>query len=300
MQADVIKREAEDGTELFGLVHEADGERDLAVIYVHGLGSTARSHVSQGLAAVLPRAGIGVVRGDLREADLLHIDEVPSAGEARKGGGAYHPFTAGVADVDVWVREALERGYQRIVLFGHSLGSLRSTHYLVDRPRPEVVGLVLASTADLIAMHESRYTADELERFLSMAQERVAEGDGAEIMPPECSVGLMRQPISAAAYVDRFGPESSWDVMDLYGRGSDRAFRALSEVEVPILATFGTHKETVPGERVDGVFELLEQRATRAPSFTTKKFEGAEHFYLGFSEQLAEATRDWIAARVSR
>ena len=300
MQADVIKREAEDGTELFGLVHEADGERDLAVIYVHGLGSTARSHVSQGLAAVLPRAGIGLIRGDLREADLLHIDELPNAGEARKGGGAYHPFAAGVADVDVWVREALERGYQRIVLFGHSLGSLRSTHYVADRGRPELVGLVLASTADLIAMHESRYTEDELERFLAMAGSMVAEGNGDEIMPTECSVGLMRQPISAAAYVDRFGLQPSWDVMDLYERGSDRAFRALSEVQVPILATFGTQKETIPADRVDAVFELLAKQAARTPSFTSHTFEGAEHFYLGFSEQLAELTRDWISERVLR
>lgn len=299
MHGDAVKVEAADGTELFGLVHEPDGDPDVAVVYVHGLGSNGQSHLSHGLAATLPPIGIGVIRGDLREANLLRIDEVPTTQEARKGGGAYHAFADGVEDVDLWVELAFARGFQRVVLFGHSLGSLRSTHYVAEHGDDRrIIGLVLASTADLIAMHASRYTEDQLDRFLELAQRMVADGDGSELMPAECNVGLMRQPISAAAYVDRFGPDPSWDVMDLYERGSDRAFAALRQVQVPILATFGTHKETVPEERVDVTFKLLEEQAARAPSFRSRRFEGAEHFYLGHAEDVGRLVADWVAQDV--
>lgn len=293
MNAEVLKRPAEDGTELFGLAHDPDGARDLAVVYVHGLGSTGRSHLADGLARVLPAAGVGVIRGDLRECDLLRIDELPGEGRVRKGGGAFHPFQAGVRDAALWVDVARERDYRRLVIFGHSLGSLRATHLLAEHEVPEAVGLVLASTADLIAMHTSNYDDQQLEAFLDLASREVDEGRGEEIMPPECSVGLMRQPVSAAAYVDRFGA-GSWDVMDLYDRGSEVAFAALRQVSVPILATFGTRNETVPPERVEPTFERLRQEAVRAPGFTTHVVDGADHFYLGHADEVAHHVAEWI------
>ena len=293
VKADVLKELAEDGTELFGLAHHPDGARDLVVVYVHGLGSTGRSHLADGLARGLPEHGVGVIRGDLRECDLLRIDELPEEGRVRKGGGAFHPFQAGVADARLWVEVARRQGYRRLVIFGHSLGSLRATHLLAEHTLDDVVGLVLASTADLIAMHASRYDEATLSQFLELAQRFVADGQGEEIMPPECSVGLMRQPISAAAYVDRFGI-GSWDVMDLYDRGSDAAFTALRQVSVPILATFGTRNETVPVERVGPTLERLRQEAVSSPSFTAQTFEGADHFYLGYADQVAERLAAWM------
>lgn len=294
MFAEVMKRPAEDGTELFGLVHDSATERDTALVFVHGLGGNSRSHLADGLAAVLPDRGIAVVRGDLRESDLLHLDEQPSRSRVRKGGGAFHPFTAGVRDVDLWVTAARDRGYRRVVLFGHSLGSLRATEYVAASQRDEIVGLVLASTADLIALHASRYSLGELEEFLRLAEERVARSEGEQLMPPECTVGLMRQPITARAYVDRFGATPSWDIMDLFDRGSTRAFGALRKVARPILATYGTRNESVPSDRLGRTLELLRSEAVSAPSFEYKVFEGADHFYLNRSHEVAEVVADWV------
>jgi pimeloyl-ACP methyl ester carboxylesterase len=298
MYAEVLKELAHDGTELFGLAHDPDGPRDLAIVYVHGLGSTGRSHLADGLARRLPPRGVGVIRGDLRECDLLRIDELPTEGRVRKGGGAYHPFQAGVADAKLWIDVALRRGYQSVVVFGHSLGSLRATHLIAEELLPQVVGLVLASTADLIAMHASRYDEETLQEYLTLARHYLEQGQGDEIMPPECSVGLMRQPISARSYVDRFG-NGAWDVMDLFDRGSPTAFAALRRIAIPILATFGTRNETVPSERLDHAFDRLRQEAVLAPSFETHVFEGADHFYLGFADQVADRVAKWMDTALS-
>lgn len=230
------------------------------MVFVHGLGSNGYIRFTDALASVLPEAGVALVRGNLRDSEMLGIDESPQIAEVRKGGGAYHRFEDSVLDLESWMSEAERRGYGRIVLFGHSLGSLKATHYLFRTGDPRVKGLVLASTADLVAMHEGRYTKQELADFLATARRLVAEGRGADLMPPECGMGLLFQPVSAEAYLDRFDEPASWDVMDLYDRGSERAFEALRNVSVPILALFGTTQETVPFDRLDTVFDLFNVR----------------------------------------
>ena len=292
--ADAIRLRTADGFELFGLVHEPDGVRGVAVVFVHGLGSNGFVPFSDSLAATLPAAGVALLRGNLRDPEMLRIDESPQTFEVSKGGGAFHRFEDSVQDLRAWVGEAERRGYERVVLFGHSLGSLKSTHYLYRTGDLRVAGLILASTADLVAMNESRYTPEERDRFLTTARRLVREGRGRELMPPECAMGLMWQPVSAESYLDRFDEPPAWDVMDLYDRGSTRAFEALRVVEVPILALFGTVDETVPENRLDVVFQRLEREAKNAPSFESHVLKGANHFYSGRGDEVAEITLSWL------
>jgi pimeloyl-ACP methyl ester carboxylesterase len=292
--ADVVRARTRDGFELFGLIHEPEERLGVAVVFVHGLGANGYVRFTDALASALPGAGVALVRGNLRDSDMLGIDEFPQTAEVRKGGGAYHPFEDSVLDLESWVTEAERRGYRRVVLFGHSLGSLKATYYLFRTGDGRVKGLVLASTADLVAMHEGRYTEQELADFLAMARRLVAEGRGTDLMPPECGMGLLFQPVSAEAYLDRFDEPASWDVMDLYDRGSGHAFEALRSVSVPILALFGTREETVPTDRLDAVFDRLQREAAGAPSFRRHVLQGANHFYSGYGGLVAAVTLAWL------
>jgi pimeloyl-ACP methyl ester carboxylesterase len=292
--ADAVRLHTEDGFQLFGLVHEPGDVRDVAVVFVHGLGSNGFVPFTDALAETLPAAGVALLRGNLRDSEMLRIDESPLTFEVGKGGGAFHRFEDSVQDLRAWVREAEGRGYRRVVLFGHSLGSLKSTHYLYRTRDPRVAGLVLASTADLVAMNEGRYAPEERGRFLEVARRLVREGRGRELMPPECALGLMRQPVSAESYLDRFDEPPAWDIMDLYDRSSARAFAALRTVEVPILALFGTVDETVPEDRLDAVFRRLEREAREAPAFEWQVLEGANHFYSGRGSEVARITLGWL------
>jgi fermentation-respiration switch protein FrsA (DUF1100 family) len=107
-------------------------------------------------------------------------------------------------------------------------------------------------------------------------------------------MGLMRQPVSAESYLDRFDEPASWDVMNLYDRSSTRAFVALRAVSVPILALFGTVDETVPENRLAAVFRRLEHEAKAAPSFESRVLEGANHFYSGRGNEVATITLSWL------
>lgn len=283
-----------DGYPLFGLGHGLQ-QTGVAVLYVHGLRGNGFTLFTDDLSVALPAAGYPFVRGNLRAAELLRIDEFPESVQVHKGGGAFHTFDDSMQDIAAWMDYIESRGHRHVVLFGHSLGSLKATHYLARTADARVVGLVLASTADLIAMHESRFTFEERAQFADLAAALVAAGYGDELLPPECGMGLMRQPVSAASYFDRFGANPGWDVMDLYGRGSTRAFAALRRVQVPLLAMFGSENETVPASRTGQVFEVLCDAAAQAPSFTTAVLAGANHFFTGHGEQVASVLLNWLA-----
>lgn len=298
MLADTVRPRTEDGYELFGLVHEPRTAQEVAVVFVHGLGGNGFVPFTDALAEKLPAAGVALFRGNLRDPEMLRIDESPLTFEVSKGGGAFHRFEDSVPDLRAWIDEAERRGHGRVVLFGHSLGSLKSAHYLYRTGDPRVTGLVLASTADLVAMNEDRYTPEERERFLATAREMVREGRGRELMPSGCAMGLMQQPVSAESYLDRFEEPAAWDVMDLFDRGNARAFTALRAVEVPILALFGTVGETVPEGRIDAVFRLLERAAENAPSFEGRVLHGANHFYSGRGDEVAEITLSWLGKAI--
>jgi pimeloyl-ACP methyl ester carboxylesterase len=299
MLADAARIRTDDGFPLFGLGHGLE-QTNAAVLYVHGLGGNGFTLFSDDLAAALPAAGHAFVRGNMRTAEMLRIDEFPDSGVVRRGGGAFHRFGDCVRDLSAWMDYLESHGHRRVILFGHSLGSLKSAHYLGTTGDPRVVGLVLASTADLVAMHESRYTAQQRDAFATLAQRMVDEGRGDELMPRECVMGLLRQPVCAASYLDRFGAAPAWDVMDLYGRGSERAFTALRRVRVPTLALFGTVNETVPADRIDHAFDVLREATAMAPSFHTAVLDGANHFYTGYGEPLASILLTWISEQIEK
>lgn len=298
MLADAVRLRTGDGFELFGLVHEPERARQVAIVFIHGLGSNGFISFTDALAEALPPAGVALFRGNLRDPEMLRIDEFLHTSGVDKGGGAYHRFEDSLLDISAWIDEAEARGYKRIILFGHSLGSLKSTHYVFQTGDPRVAGLVLASTADLIAMHRNRYTPEERARFLAIARSLVSEGKSGELMPPETTMGLMRQPVSAGSYLDRFEDPPAWDIMDLFDRGSPHAFAALQTVPVPILALFGTVNETVPANRLDRVFQRLEHEAKTAPSFQRHTLKGANHFYSGYGKEVAGVMLSWLREAV--
>src|SRR5687767_8601332 len=87
-----------DGCHLFGLV-ESVPQSDIAVVYVHGLGANFYLSFTDTLARILPDAGLGFVRGNLRDADILRIDETFEPPAARKGGSGYHRFADSIHDL---------------------------------------------------------------------------------------------------------------------------------------------------------------------------------------------------------
>ncbi|WP_028602904.1 alpha/beta hydrolase [Ottowia thiooxydans] len=215
--------------------------------------------------------------------------------EYRLGGSAYERFEESVGDLAAWVDYAAQCTSGPIILLGHSLGASKVTHYLAQRRDARVKGLVLASAPDLKGAFIALHGLQRFEEFMAEARSKVAQDQGRSLMGEDCVIGLLRQRVSAQTLLDRFEDTSTADTFDFFGRESTKAFLALEQVTVPILAVYGQHGEIVGESGTASALALLKKRAVRAPSFDSLILAG-NHWYMGAEAAFANALASWATA----
>src|SRR5262249_52423323 len=126
-----------DGFWLDGLMAMPVRGRRVAVVWVHGLGSTfsAGQPASLELSARLNAAGLGYFKFNTRGHDVV----------ARRGprlaGAAFERFGDCVHDIRAMIAFASQRGFPRVVLAGHSTGANKVLHYAARARDRRVAGI---------------------------------------------------------------------------------------------------------------------------------------------------------------
>ncbi len=274
---ELVYIEAEDGIALEGAVIRPTVEptRPLAVVWVHGLtgkfyGSSAvrigRSLAGQGFTLVT-----GNNRGHHFGAVLRDRDNQPVL-----GGGGWELFDESPRDVGAWLGLTDTLGFSRIVLLGHSLGSLKVVYYQADRQDSRVAGLITASPPVRAGRR-----APEL---LAQAERMVAEGRGRNLLPWD-SMPAGAGTCSAQTYLNRARVG-----LDLFGV-SGTPDPLVSRIRCPLLAIYGTDEEWVGGA---ADLETIRRNATSAASVETRMIEGADHVYLGHEEEVGAVIGEWL------
>jgi hypothetical protein len=121
---------------LSGRLRHQPGSEAIIVV-VHGLGGSSHSPYTHRAAGAAERAGVSCLRLNLRGADLLGEDL----------------FHAGLAsDLDVALQSPELRAYERVHLFGYSLGGHICLRYAAHATDPRLVSVAaLCSPIDLAA-----------------------------------------------------------------------------------------------------------------------------------------------------
>ena len=248
-----------------------------AWILLHGTGSNFYS--SRLLAALEPRCAraAAVLRVNTRGHDL-----VAAGGTAAKRwlGAAFERVDEAPLDLAAWVDFCRQRGYQRIGLLGHSLGAVKAIYWLSESPAAPVAALVAASPPRLSYAHYAQ--SERSEEFLSTfgrAQAHVAAGRPDELL-------LVKFPlpywVSTAAYVDRYGPGETYNVL-----------RRIERVPVPTLITYGS-RELQTDVAFRGMPEELEKLPVAAPR-QVAVIAGGDHSYSTVELALADRIELWLA-----
>jgi pimeloyl-ACP methyl ester carboxylesterase len=161
-----------------------------------------------------------------------------------------------------------------VVVIGHSFGAPKAAHYQSIRQDPRVAGLVVASTA--------RPPARPDPEFAALAAKMEAEGRSQELLPWGSSRGGAGA-VSAATFLNRVRAG-----LDQYG--IDATDPAIGTIRCPILATFGTVRDS--GSEAD--LEMIRHKAKVAERVNTAIVEGADHFYTGRESAVASVIADWL------
>jgi pimeloyl-ACP methyl ester carboxylesterase len=166
-----------------------------------------------------------------------------------------HSLDQDLDEIDRWVKWLTSRGHRRIVLMGHSFGSMQLLAYLVGKPDPAVRGYIAAS------LIETQIGATPRAELIARLEDAVARGDQQ----------LVNQPVS---YCKKY-PSSPGAVLSYVRWDQTRILKALSAYKGAKLLIMGD------ADAVIGRKWLSTLQQSRTPMALVK---GAGHFMDGEHE----------------
>jgi pimeloyl-ACP methyl ester carboxylesterase len=250
-----------------------------AWLCIHGTGSNfyAASTLA-GLAPKLALGGVAVLRANTRGHDLICTG--PSAGGRSLQGAAFERVDESPRDLLAWIDFLKGRGFARIGLLGHSLGAIKAIFTLAADNPPEVAALVAISPPRLSYSHFCQGPrAAEFQQMFAKAEQLVSDGRGDELLLVQVPISYY---VTAAGYVDRYGPDEHYNVLKLLGR-----------VCCPTLVTYGS-SEMSADVAFRGMSEAVAALATPANRLQVAVIAGADHIYTACHDVLALRIASWL------
>lgn len=289
MQGELVFTTTEDFVRLHGFYSAASvppatsssvGSVDAAVI-LHGLGGNFySSRLLIHFAETLRKLGISIVIVNTRGHDMINTSTW--SGRSQSVGSALENVGHAKFDVSAWVDFMVKRGHHNVLVFGHSLGAIKSLYSQAYQPHPSVKSIICLSATrlsyrQLIASPRGQLFRETIARCESL----IAEGrpdDPIHVpfpfptwMTPQC-------------YLDKYGPEETYNWL-----------RFVERVSVPTLLLFG-QKELDLDPAFDGVRAELEALRLKWLPLTIEIVDEADHFYTSRFEAVEDLLRRWLTS----
>lgn len=282
MLVDLVQVTTGDGVRLHGALELPSADKSAEApamnsgvdvwLCLHGTGSNfyAASTLG-GLAPKLLAGGAAVLRANTRGHDIISTG--PSALGRSRGGAAFERVDQSPLDVRAWLELLADRGFERIGLLGHSMGAIKAVFTLAADDAPPLTALVALSPPRLsYSFFCASRRGDEFRQTFAKAESMAGAGRGDELMFITFPLPTY---ITAAGYLDRYGPEERYNVLGHVQR-----------VACPTLVTYGS-VEVQANVAFHGMPEAVEALATPANRLQVAVLAGADHFYTGCYDSLA-------------
>ncbi|MBX3414649.1 MAG: alpha/beta fold hydrolase [Pirellulales bacterium] len=300
MQVDLVHITTADGLRLAGALQVPPPISDAApptrpaldaIVCVHGTGSNFyASTLMETIAARLVELGIAALRVNTRGHDGISTTS-GRTGPVR-GGAAYERVADCRFDLAAWVALLVERGYERVGLLGHSLGGLKCIYALAqsanddrqnsnDRsPLDDVRALVAISPPRLShSVFRASAHGTEFSAAFDAAQALVDAGRGDTLIESTFPLPYV---VSAAGYVDKYGPHERYQILHL-----------LAGVSLPTLILYGS-EEVARNIAFAGVPEAIEALPPPHDHRQVGVIAGGDHFYAGVRSELLGRLERWL------
>ena len=148
MNQELIRPNATDGIQLPGLLYTPDVSTNKIVIHIHGMsGNFYEDEFNDNLARVYTNNGYAFLPFNNR--GMNYITEMHKGNEFVIKGSSYELFEDCVIDIEGIVNWVKERGYNHIVLEGHSYGCNKAVYYYTQKQDESVKMIVLLAPCDI-------------------------------------------------------------------------------------------------------------------------------------------------------
>lgn len=275
MPTELVSTETADGLNLHGAFTGAneDGRAIGTVLCIPGVAANFyASSMFTDLQQILPAAGWNTLCVNTRGHDLVYSTQVN--GRAMRLGAAYEIVADAMYDFDAWIQYLIDQGETNIVLFGHSLGAVKSVFQTARGLPEQVVGVVAASPPRLAgSVYRKSNVRETYLQSLREAQANIEQDQPEALIESRFPVPLL---VSSATYVDKYGPGDRYDIL-----------KRVAKINRPMRLLFGEVEVRFGGVSFENLPADIIERLPEDSPVSIEVIDGANHMYTGRRQQLA-------------
>lgn len=237
-------------------------------------------------------------------ADMFLKEEIAVLSTNNRGTGVYDAYQkSGVAvekfedcliDIDTWIEFAIEQGYKKIILSGHSLGTEKVVYYMNNGNHADKINsIVILAPSDSFGSHrmlngEVNERNIEVDLLLKQSKDLIDKGEGDEFLPRDSygsRNGIM--PKSAKSFMNFLGPASK--LLEALPFREEK-LEYYSKIEIPILVVIGDQEEytAIP------ITEALDLMKRENKNTRTFQIRDCDHDFQGKEKELADIILKFI------
>jgi pimeloyl-ACP methyl ester carboxylesterase len=284
MIVDLVHVQTRDGIRLDGtwrkplLAQAAQLGVDVVILH-HGVGGNFYhpGMFDQYSDALLER-GCAVLRVNNRGHDPISRATIGT--EVKRLGAAYERMAECTYDWEAWIDFARAAGYQRIGLWGHSLGATKSIYYMATQHDSRVTCVVAGSPPRFsYEAFVALANGAAFKQAAVQAQQYMDSGHPEALVDTAYPVPLL---VTAEVFLDKYGPEEQYDIL-----------RHIPHVQVPLLIMVGT-VEAQTMMAFQGLPPRLEKLAGELDHLTFASIPGADHAYTHQRDYVWTVVQQWL------
>lgn len=287
MRIEKIYFNAEDGTELFGLLHTSENRNDKdVVISTHGIGSNCFKKREDIIAQKLTSNNIAFFTFNNRGNGL--VNGVKSNGEKILQGTVFENVEDSYYDIVGVIKLMINKGYKNIHMQGHSLGSTKTVYTynkLIENGEQELLNkiksVILLSLVDIPELMNYLINSANNQDFIKFALQKESEGNLDYILDTKVPFLPL---ISVKTFLKYYRNNKNIDFAKYTTK--DFKFEKLNNIKVPIFMRWGNVNELI-SLPADKLAELMNEKINNQNK-DISYIDGATHNYKGKEELLAE------------
>lgn len=287
MVGELVKAQTSDGYQLNGFwVPGIKGKP--VILHVHGYGGNfyANQFVHEIGSMISADGGSFLTietRGSYDQQGLAVY------GKGFENTGAYlEKLEDAYQDIDAWVDFLVKKGFDQIILEGHSLGTVKSVRYIHQGQYAKLITkLVLLCPFDRFALAEDT-TNGHLNHYVEEAQIKIEQEHGHDLVPLEwCTL-----PMSYGTFLSWYQNTEANHCFDYAQPGFQSAY--LQSIEQPVTIIVGSKDEFFSSLAPEQSQANLDRLSSQFPHSQNYLIDGARHSFRGYEDKLTGKIKELV------
>ena len=229
-----------DKLDLYGLLLKAP-KKDAVIINIHG---TADNFYDNDFIWQIAKkvSGLNISLLSVNNRGSYNLEFYDYGPDARRNSGASTEiFEDCVLDINAWIKFALDLGYKKIILQGHSLGTEKVVYYMnKGKYKNKIAAVILLGFSDSFG-HHLDYLKNIKTDLMAEAKNLIKLNKENQFLTKQWLAHAGIMPQSAASYINFFGPNS--ELAKAFPFRTGKNLLMYKKIKTPILGIIGDQEE---------------------------------------------------------